>query len=311
MAFFVYFYMNTRPNYLQKGDAVIIIAPAGRIRDGGLDRALEILQGWGLEVIISDHALDGYNYFSASDFDRLSDLQRALDSTDYKAIFCARGGYGLTRIIDQLDFTQFIKSPKWVIGFSDVTALHLTLSKRGMMSIHSIMPTGLESAEDQTVDSLRMMLFGEQLVIVTPESKSNRKGTCEGSIIGGNLSLLSSSIGTKNELQTDGKILFIEEIDEYLYKIDRMIGQLCRSGKLSKLGGLVIGHMSLMKDTEVPFGMDVQHLILDHVAEYDFPVLFNFPVGHEPLNLSIMQEELYRLEVTDKGGELRRANPKK
>jgi muramoyltetrapeptide carboxypeptidase len=301
-AFFVYFYMLNKPDYLQKGDQVIIVAPAGRIKDQGLEFAIEELKQWGLVVVVAKHALVGHHYFSATDEQRLADLQEAIDSMEFKAVFCARGGYGLTRILDRLDFSALINHPKWVVGFSDVTALHIALSNIGMMSVHSLMPTGFELAKSESVTLLKKLLFGEDVAIQALPSSYNRIGNVLAPLIGGNLSLLSASIGTKYELETKGKILFIEEVDEYLYKIDRMLGQLNRSGKLQYLTGLVIGHMSGMKDTLVPFGVGVEELILDHVAQFDYPVLFEAPMGHEPWNLPIIQGGMYDLEVSqDKG----------
>lgn len=299
-AFFVYFCMFEKPNYLEKGDRVIIVAPAGRIKENGLDQAIVELKSWGLEVTIAHNTLVGHHYFSSTDEDRLTDLQEAFDSTKYKAIFCARGGYGLTRIIDRIDFSFLKISPKWIIGFSDVTALQIALANHGIMSIHSLMPTGFESADPKSVDLLRRLLFGENVSIEVQPNKYNRNGATAAPIIGGNLSLLSASIGTKYEVETIGKILFIEEIDEYLYKIDRMLGQLSRSSKLDDIKGLVIGHMSGIKDTEVPFGVCIEELILNHVAQFDCPVLFDVPVGHEPLNLPIIQGGNYHLEITEK-----------
>jgi muramoyltetrapeptide carboxypeptidase len=299
MAFFVYFCMHKRPDYLKKGDRVAIVAPAGKVKDGGLIKAVEILKSWSLEVAVSPHALDGYDYFSGTDEHRLSDLQSAVDINEYSAIFCARGGYGLTRIIDKIDFTHFIQYPKWIIGFSDITALHLALSRLGFQSLHAVMPTGFESAEQFSIDEMREVLFGKSLTIRTKENLYNREGSSTARSIGGNLSLISSSIGTQDEINTKGKILFIEEIDEYLYKIDRMMGQLERSGKLSELAGLVVGHMSVIKDTSIPFGANIQEVMLQHVHPYEFPVLFDVPIGHEPLNLPIVQEGTYHLEVTN------------
>lgn len=304
MAFFVYFCMHKRPEYLQRGDSVAIVAPSGRIKQGGLDYAVNLLAQWGLDITIGDHALDGHYYFSGKDEDRLSDLQRAINSSEYKAIFCARGGYGLTKIIDDVDFSPFFSSPKWLIGFSDVTALHLALSSLGFQSIHSVMPTAFQEADQSSIESLRKLLFGEPINIDIPENTHNQLGRSEAPIIGGNLSLLSASIGTKHELQTEGKILFIEEIDEYLYKIDRMMGQLSRSGKLKNIRGLVVGQMSQMKDTKMPFGMDVYQLILDHVSKHDYPVIFDVPIGHESYNQPIIQEAEYHLEVNEAGASL-------
>ena len=307
-------FMHKKPDYLQKKDRVVIIAPSGKVRQGTLDCAVKQLTSWGLEVTIGDHVHDDYYYFSASDQNRLHDLQHAINSPEYKAIFCARGGYGLTRIIDQVDFSPLQKSPKWVVGFSDITALHLALSAHGLQSIHSVMPTGFSLADQRPVDSLRKVLFGKNIIIKTlDDHPNNRKGEVVAPIIGGNLSLLSSSIGTKHELDTEEKILFIEEIDEYLYKIDRMFTQLRRSEKLSKLKGLVIGQMSQIKDTTIPFGIDVYSLILDRVSQHDYPVLFQMPIGHEPLNLPLIQEAIYQMKVNENGGsiELQGKNIKK
>jgi len=305
MAFFVSFNMYRRPEYLQNGDQIVIIAPGGRVKEGGLELAIQELQGWGLKIEIADHVWQGHDYFSASDKNRLTDLQDAMNSNKYKAVFCARGGYGLTRIIDQVDFSLLRKWPKWIIGFSDVTTLQLALSSQKLQSIHAVMPAGFGGADQRSTENLQNVLFGDHFEIKVATNSKNRKGVTLARMIGGNLSLLSASIGTKYEVDTTDRILFIEEIDEYLYKIDRMLGQLNRSGKLSNLKGLVVGHMSKLKDTTVPFGAKIEDLILDHIAQYDYPVMFDTPTGHEPLNLPIVQEGMYQMEVRRRGSVLR------
>lgn len=275
------------PTHLKSGDKVAIIAPAGKLVKGTLEVALNTLMNWGLQVVMGEYVEKGHHYFSGTDEERLSDFQKVLDNPEVKAIFCARGGYGTTRIIDKLNFAGFQKDPKWIVGYSDVTALHFHVHKMGVASLHSLMPTGFADAAVQSIESLKKVLFGDELSYIFDPHPNNRFGSSTGQIIGGNLSLIVDSIGTPSEIDFENKILFIEEIDEYLYKIDRMMVQLKRAGKLGNLAGFVVGHMTGMKDTKVAFGKSVEELLLDHVSEYDYPVVLGVPVGHEALNLAI------------------------
>ncbi|MEM9859377.1 MAG: LD-carboxypeptidase, partial [Bacteroidota bacterium] len=201
---------------------------------------------------------------------------------------CARGGYGMTRILDNLDLSSLDASPKWIIGFSDITALHLALAKKGLCSVHGLMPVqfGYYDAE-RSIEGLRQLLFEGKGIIDAPGSNFNRLGKCCAPMVGGNLSLVVDSLGTASEISTDRRILFLEEIDEYLYKVDRMLTQLKRAGKFDFLAGLVIGDFSQMKDTQIPFGQCLENIILDKVSGYDYPVAFGFPIGHEIPNYAI------------------------
>jgi muramoyltetrapeptide carboxypeptidase len=242
-----------------------------------------------------------HSYLSGVDDERLMDMQTMLDDNAVRAIICARGGYGTTRILDQLDFSSFLKKPKWVCGFSDITALHLKLQSIGVQSIHSTMPVlfpKLESAE--SVESLRRVLFAETVSLTANPHSKNIIGEAKGNLIGGNLSLIVDSLGTSTEIDTKNKILVIEEVDEYLYRVDRMMVQLKRANKLQHLSGLVVGHLSEMKDTELSFGESIEEIILSHVRKFDYPVGFNFPIGHVNPNLSWVQGKLAKLMVTPK-----------
>lgn len=296
--------MINQPQPLRAGDKVAIVAPAGKLVEGTLEIALSTFKKWGLTVIIGEHVEKGYNYFSASDADRISDFQKALNSQEIKAIFCARGGYGTTRIIDQLDFKPFLSSPKWLVGFSDITTIHFVLHNLGLQSIHATMPTGFRNADERSIESLRRVLFGENITYEVSRHHMNRTGTAKAPIIGGNLSIINDSLGTLSEIEFDGKILFIEEIDEYLYKLDRMMVQLKRAQKLEKLAGLIVGNMTAMKDSNVPFGKEAFEIIHEHTAGFTYPIAFGLPIGHGPLNYAIPCSALCTLEVKGSGTNL-------
>ena len=276
-----------------------IIATARRVTYLDIKKGIRILEDWGLEVVLGEHIFEQDGYFAGHDDLRLQDLQRAINDPSIKAIFCARGGYGTTRIIDQVDFERFLLKPKWIIGFSDVTALHLKLQQLGLQSIHGTMPLLFDYVgAESSVESLKVALFGSAEMIAAPSDRLNRAGSAKGSITGGNLSMICDSLGTANDIDTHDRILFIEEIDEYLYKVDRMMVQLNRAGKLQDLAGLVVGHFSSLKDTNLAFGKTFKEIIYSHVDAFSFPVGFNFPIGHETENLSVVYSASARLEVT-------------
>lgn len=262
-------------------------APGRKPDNQTLEASVSILQSWGLNVITGQNVLSNrHSYLSGTDAERLSDFQNALDDSSVKAVFCIRGGYGTTRILDQLDFSKFLKSPKWICGFSDVTALHLKLQSLNVQSIHSTMPVQFAKKEFiDSADRLRSVLFGAASVLTAASSFSNRTGEGEGKVVGGNLSLLADSLGTSTEIQTDNKILIIEEVGEVVYRLDRMLVQLKRAGKLKKLAGLVIGHMTNIQESELPFGETIEEIIVHHTKEFTYPVGFNFPTGHDAPNL--------------------------
>lgn len=286
------------PPFLKKGDKVILLSTARKVTFDDLIPAITILKSWGLEVAFAPKIFHVANQFAGTDEERASDLQYALDSVEYKAIICVRGGYGTVRIIDRINFSKFLEFPKWLAGFSDVTVLHNHLLTVGVSSIHSSMPLLFAKAENQTLESLRMALFGDKLTYQVSSHEFNRTGEVIGKVVGGNLSILASMIGTPSDMDTSGCILFIEDLDEYLYHIDRMMMQLKRASKLKDLAGLVVGHMSDMHDNIVPFGKSAYEIIRDAVADYTYPVSFGFPVGHENDNRAMICGEDATLVVT-------------
>ncbi|MCG8388174.1 MAG: LD-carboxypeptidase [Cytophagales bacterium] len=287
-----------RPPSLNPGDAVGLVAPSRTIAEHQVKTALGTFQAWGLEVVKGKHLFGQHGYFAGTDRQRLSDLQEMINDDRVKAIFCARGGYGITRILDDLDLSALRRTPKWIIGFSDITALHLALNRMDLESIHGFMPVQFEYMNaSSSIKSLEKLLFEDRGMIEAESHALDRQGKAEGQVVGGNLSLLVDSLGTASEVQTAGKLLFLEEVDEYLYKIDRMLTHLKRAQKLDRLEGLVIGDFSQMKDTQIPLGMSIEELIMDRVKEYSYPVAFNFAIGHEIPNYSIPLMRNTSLEV--------------
>ena len=276
------------PKILVRKDSVGIAAPAGKIKKESLDIAISVLELWGLKVKLGKHIFsNAHGYFSGSDAERLQDFQEMLNDPELDAIICARGGYGTTRIIDQLDVADFLKHPKLIVGFSDVTALHIRLHQLGFESIHSVMPIQFPKPEHrESVESLRKILFGETLALDAKASPFNRMGAATGQVIGGNLTLLVDSLGTTTEVDTANKILIIEEVGEYKYKLDRMLTHLKRADKLDHLAALIIGHMTDINDAEGSFVQTVEEIVLDKLNEFNYPVAFNFPIGHEAPNLA-------------------------
>ena len=291
---------------LQPGDKIALISTARKVSSEEMQPAITVLQSWGLEVILGQTIGADFHQFAGPDELRLKDLQRFLDDASVKAILCARGGYGTARILDKLDFSKFAQNPKWVIGFSDVTALHAHLYKLGFESLHAIMPILFpREGSEAAIESLRKILFGEVISYEAPAHPFNKLGTAEGDLVGGNLSILHTIIGTKSDFDYAGKILFLEDLDEYLYHLDRMLVHLDRCGKLENLAGLIIGHMSDMKDNTIPFGQNAYEIIREHTAKYNSPVCFDFPVGHEAHNLALVCGRRVRLEVGESGSWLR------
>jgi len=241
------------------------------------------------------------NYFSGTDEERLNELQAMLDNDSINAILCGRGGYGVSRIIDQLDFTAFKKRPKWIIGYSDITVLHCHLNRLlKIASIHSPMAAAFNNGEynNEFIKSLHKSIIGKKANYKCAAHPYNKKGVATAELVGGNLSLLIHLMGTKSEVDTKNKILFIEDIGEFIYSIDRMLVQLKRSGKLANLAGLVIGRFTELKDTDRPFGKNIDEVIYDIVKEYDFPVCFNFPVSHQRENYALKVGVDYQLKIT-------------
>jgi muramoyltetrapeptide carboxypeptidase len=293
--------MVTRPPYLVHGDTIALVCPSGYMDPGKAQVCIETLQEWGYKVKMGkSFEADSGNYFSASDQDRADDLQEQMDDPSVNAILCARGGYGLSRIIDRLHFKTFRSNPKWIIGFSDVTVLHTHLNSRyRIASMHAPMASAFNEGRDKGpfVLSLKKALEGHKLRYECGAHPLNRKGETIAELTGGNLSLLVHLLGTESEPKTRGKILFLEDVGEYLYHIDRMMLQLKRAGKLDHLAGLIIGGFTEMKDTDRPFGKNIYELIYAHVKEYEYPVCFGFPVSHGPDNYALKSGLGHKLKV--------------
>ena len=289
------------PPYLKPGDRIRIVSPAGKVQKDKILPGIELLQDEGFEVLIGKHVFDKHFQYAGTDQQRATDLQEAINDPLAKAILCARGGYGTVRIIEKLNFSEILKYPKWLIGFSDVTVLHAVLNKLGMASIHGSMPGFFLENKKTTRSFLSLveLLSSGRSRCEVADHKMNRKGICSGELAGGNLSLLYSLQGTPWQLETSGKILIIEDVAEYFYHLDRMMQNLKMTGQLRNLAGMVVGGFTEMKDNESPFGKTASEIILEAVSDYDFPICFDFPVGHIPKNLAVMLGGSYQLEVSE------------
>jgi muramoyltetrapeptide carboxypeptidase len=278
------------PPFLKPGDKIGIVSPSGKIEQGKLDNAIGTFREWGLDVITGENVYACYNQFGGSDDQRAMDLQSMLDDESIKAIVCSRGGYGTVRIIDRIDFSRFIKNPKWIVGYSDITVLHSHINNLfGIETIHSPMAVELAPGrkEPLSVLSLKLLketLFGKLPGYDFPVHPFSVKGEAAGILTGGNLSVLCSISGSHSDNDFNGKILFIEDVGEYLYHVDRMMWTLSRRGVLEDLSGLIIGGMTDMKDNMVPFGFNAEEIISQAVSGYKYPVCFGFPAGHQSAN---------------------------
>lgn len=299
--------MMQLPPYLKSGDLVSIAAPARWVDPEDIKNFLSLLDQEGLKTMTGS-VFTRHHQFAGEDKDRLNDLQQMLDHPDIKAIFCARGGYGTIRLLDKVDLKGFAQHPKWVVGFSDITALHAYLQMRiGVASIHAAMPYTFQDVTDSgdaAAASLFQILKGEFPSYSVPAHSLNRKGNSSGILLGGNLSVLYSLTGTPFQFPTNRAILFLEDVDEYLYHIDRMMQNLKLAGMLENLAGMVVGGMTDMHDNEVPFGMDAIEIIRATVDEFDFPVCFDFPAGHVKHNMAMVMGRQVALEVTEVGSQL-------
>lgn len=294
--------MVKTPPYLNPGDTIGIVCPSGYMAYEKAAECIRVLQEeWGYKVKIGKTlGSASETYFSGTDEERLDDFQQMLDDDEVKAVLCARGGYGMTRIIDKINFKKFRKQPKWIIGFSDITLLHSHLySNYYISSLHAPMASAFNDAGyiNRFVQSLKNALENHRAIYTADTHELNRKGEAIGEVIGGNLALLAHAVGTDSDIKTRGKILMLEDVGEYLYNIDRMIYQLKRSGKLKRLAGLIVGGFTDMKDTERPFGKTAYEIIQDAVKEYDYPVCYGFPVSHGKENYAIKMGVGYKLKV--------------
>ena len=285
--------------YLKRGDKIAITCPAKKLPHPMTD-AIALLQSWGLEVVLGETVDASYHQFAGDDELRAKDMQRFIDDDSIRAIIAARGGYGTVRIIDKVDFSHFAENPKWIIGFSDITVLHAHLfTNYSAQTIHGQMPVNIPDASKHSLDTLRRTLFGEEFSYRFTSHTHNRSGKASGILVGGNLSLLISISGSVSDLDYDDKILFIEDVGEYLYAIDRMLRNLKRAGKLENLAGLIVGGFTELKDNDIPFGQTVPEIIMEVVKEYNFPVCFDFPAGHIPDNCSLILGKELNLVVNE------------
>lgn len=291
-----------QPPYLKIGDTVAIVAPSGILknRNREVEQAKTLLKRWGLNVVVGKHVFSRDNHFAGTDEERCEDFQSALDNPNIKAIWSARGGYGTVRILDKLDYTKFKENPKWIIGYSDITALHNQLHNNGAESIHAIMCVSLTedlSEIKESVATFKAAVFGEPLAYTIEGSKYNKEGETSGQLVGGNLTILHTMLGSNTSLNMDGKILFFEEIGEYAYHIDRMLQSLKRAGYFENCKGVIVGDISRVRKNTTPWGKPVQQLILDVLADYNFPVVFNMPAGHEDDNRALILGRTVKLKV--------------
>ncbi|MGB5242698.1 MAG: LD-carboxypeptidase [Lutimonas sp.] len=297
-----------KPPYLKKGDTIMILAPAGRIKDkSSVDQGIELANHWGLVVFLGNHLFSQDDTFAGTDSERLEDLQNALDNPSIKAIWCARGGYGAVRIIDQLDFTKFMQSPKWIVGYSDITVLHNKLNNLGVESIHAQMPLTLklnEPIQKESIVALKKSLFGKKLSYTFDGLSKNRNGEASGQLVGGNLSIVYSMLSTDTDLKMDGKILFIEDVGEALYHIDRMMISLKRAGYFEHCAGLIVGDFRLKSNEGNEFGETLEDIVNRVTEGTDFPILFDFPAGHIDDNRALIFGDIVDLKVTDKKSKL-------
>ena len=295
-----------RPPYLKEGDTVAIVSTARKVSKFEIKPAIDLLKSWGLEVQTGKNLYKEENQFAGNDEDRTGDLQRALNNKNVQAVLFARGGYGTVRVIDQIDWKKFTKQPNWLMGYSDITVVHSHVHKTCLVqTMHAPMSLNLPKLNAPCLQVFKETLFGKPLRYSSSKQlpqleKLNRKGKAKGRLIGGNLSILYSLSATPSDIDTTGKILFLEDLDEYLYHIDRMMMNLKRSGKLKDLAGLIVGGMSEMKDNPIPFGKTAEEIIHDAVKEYNFPVVYGFPAGHIPNNYPLIMGSEVTLNVTDK-----------
>ncbi len=290
------------PSFLKPGDTIGITCPAGYMPSERALACISIIQQWGYRVMLGKTlGSTSNNYFSGTDEERTDELQAMLDDKSIKAILCGRGGYGLGRIIDKLDFSAFKKNPKWIIGFSDITVLHAHLNRNyKIASLHAPMAAAFNDggASNPYIQFLKNALEGKKAIYNCATHPFNIPGKATAELVGGNLTMLTHLIGTNSELKTKGKLLFVEDIGEEQYKIDRMFYQLQRAGKLDKLAGLILGGFTGIKDTDRPFGKTVDEMLKDIIKDADYPVCFGFPVSHETENVALKSGGTYTLKVS-------------
>ena len=288
------------PPFLKAGDTVVLVCTARKFFPDDAKPAIDLLESWGLKVKLgATIGLDNFQ-LGGTDSERAADFQAQLDDENVKAIWCARGGYGTVRIIDSLDFSNFKQHPKWIMGFSDVTVLHSQLNIERVATLHSIMPFTVPNAPEEVKETLRKALFGETISYTIPSKSYDVKGTASGELVGGNISILYSLLGSKSAIDTKDKILFIEDLDEYLYHIDRMMYNLKRNGYFEQVNGIIVGSMTDMHDNEIPFGQNEVQIITETAKDLSIPIAFQFPAGHQKDNRTLILGKQVHFEVNEK-----------
>jgi muramoyltetrapeptide carboxypeptidase len=291
------------PPYLKAGDKIAIVATARKVFPSEMDTAISIIRSWGLQVVTGPHLFGEKDQYSGTDEERASDLQMMLDDKDIRAIVCARGGYGTVRIIDQLNFSKFEQHPKWIVGYSDITVLHSHIQTQfGIETLHATMPINFpDVGSEASIESLRKALFGEPLEYNLGTHPLNMPGNISGILTGGNLSILYSLTGTPSDIKTEDKVLFIEDLDEYLYHVDRMMMNLKRSGRLSGIKAMIVGGLTKMNDNTISFGKQAEQIISEYTQEAGIPVCFNFPAGHIADNRTLIMGREVQLNIDPNG----------
>jgi muramoyltetrapeptide carboxypeptidase len=285
------------PDFLKEGDKVRIVATARKVSPEELKPAILKLKDWGLRVELGENIFAQEHQFAGNDTQRADDLQNALNDRDCAAILCARGGYGTVRIIDKIDWDAFKQNPKWIIGYSDVSVLHNTLQNMGFASLHASMALDFTKNSPESLTLIREALFGQYYQVKAPAHAFNRLGAVEGEIVGGNLSMLYSCLGSQSAIKPAGQILFFEDLDEYLYHIDRMMQNLGRNNYLNGIKALLIGTLNDMNDNKIPFGESAEEIVSRHANKFDFPIAFGLPFGHSSHNLPLIFGQKVTLEV--------------
>jgi muramoyltetrapeptide carboxypeptidase len=292
-----------QPSHLQQGDTIGIVCPSGYIPLEKVQVCIQTLEKWGYKVKLGTTVGAKMDSFSGTDTERAADLQSMFDDPSVKAILCARGGYGASRIIGAMNFKHFNEQPKWVIGFSDITVLHAAILKENCMSIHGPMAAAFAKGEagEPYIQSLKQVLEGEKTKYKIPAHVMNNLGNVKAELVGGNLCILAHLIGSKNEVETNGKILFLEDVGEYHYNIDRLMIQCKNAGMFDNLAGLVIGGFTDLKDASTDFGATAYEMIKEHTSTYTYPICFDFPISHSLPNYAIKQGQEYSLAISEAG----------
>ena len=304
---------HIKPENLRIGDTISIIAPSGVLKDYEeyMQKSISLMESWGLNVVLGSTIYESYGHFSSTDINREKDFQDAIDDNKIKAIWCARGGYGAMRIIDNINYGNLLKNPKWVIGYSDITAIHNDIHNLGVESLHGVMCKSLEdiSVDDDSINKLKDILFEEgELEYIIEGHEYNIIGEASGKLVGGNLTLLQSLLQSKSSIDTTNKIIFIEDVGEYLYHIDRMLHSLKRADYFSKCSGLIVGDFTDIKKNETKFGKNLYEIINEIVEDYNFPVMYGFPAGHGQQNLPLIFGRNVQISVSENISEIRFSN---